>query len=630
MTSEKYGIVIDSGSSGSRVQIYSWPDPEDVVKTTEDPIVLKSVPQLRQEESWNFKISPGVSTFADKPDDVWDDHYEPLIEYAERIIPKEKWKDTPIFVLATAGMRLLPEKKRDALLDEVCHKIGKKTDFKLENCSEQIQIIGGETEGLYGWIGLNYLMGQLDNYDPLNDYHLSYGFMDMGGASTQISFVPNSKAEISMHRDDISTLYLRNVDGGLQEWDVFVSTWLGFGANEARKRYLKNLINLLPEKNNDNEEDDFMTTKINDPCLPRGGKLDFLHMGQSYDIIGSGAYEECLKTTYPLLLKNLPCLEEPCLFNGVHAPEIDFQKDKFVGISEYWYTANDVFHMGGEYNFLKFSEKVKVFCESDWDTIMENSEAGEYNKLPKSLLADACFKANWVINVLHEGFNLPRVGIEEKMPEEIVDDFDNHIPFQSAGSIKGAELSWTLGRMILYASSIIAASDKTLVGIQPAMNERKPFISGGITMGSKIIDQDLHRDYSSLGMIPILLILSGAFAFVYMFVYKRETLQRFPTILSQTASKLKNKYVQYQYAKVSTQQQTDLEAGVLTQVSNDTASGSLSPSLNAFDFNSLRTRSYANLPTQKNFAPKKNLRGANSLLDLSNFSNGDLTRTQST
>jgi Golgi apyrase len=626
MTLQKYGIVIDSGSSGSRVQIYSWPDSQEVKKRSKDSLELRSVPQVHQQEDWNEKITPGVSTFDNKPDDVWD-HYEPLIEYAENIIPKDQWNETPIFVLATAGMRLLPEKKRNKLLDKICHKIQKKSDFKLENCSEQVQIIDGETEGLYGWIGLNYLMGRLENYDPNGESHMSYGFMDMGGASTQISFVPNKQAEIDKHKDDISTLYLRNVDGSLQKWDVFVSTWLGFGANEARKRYLKNLINILPEKNNDSDEDDYATLRINDPCLPRGAQLDFSHHGHSYDIIGSGDYEECLKTTYPLLLKNLPCTDTPCLFNGVHAPEIDFEKDKFVGISEYWYTANDVFHMGGEYNFAKFSEKVQMFCESDWDSIMKNSEKGDYNNLPTSLLTDACFKANWVINVLHEGFNLPRIGIEQKMPSEVVEDFDNHIPFQSAGSIKGAELSWTLGRIILYASSMIAASDSLNVGIQPAENEHKEFIAGGISKGIKMIAQ---KDQDSISWLPLFLILLLFITFVYFFTYRRPMLKRLPSLFTQAASKLKNQYLQYRYMKVSTEEQSDLEAGVLNRGNNDTASGSLSPSLSAADFNSLRTRSYANLQGQKNFAPKKNLRNANSLLDLSNFKNGEPARPQST
>ena len=630
---DHYGIVIDSGSSGSRIQIYKWQDSEELASNkSTDPLKLKSVPQIYQEESWTYKTTPGVSTFGDKPGKVWDDHYEPLIEYAEKIIPRENWEDTPIFVLATAGMRLLPEKKRTKLLNKICEEIGKESKFKLDSCQDQVQIIDGETEGIYGWIGLNYLMGQLDNYESNTQDHSSYGFMDMGGASTQISFVPNKKSEIEKHRDDISTVFLRNVNGEVQQWDVFVSTWLGFGANEARKRYLNQLINLLPERNNAYTEDDHNTLTLSDPCLPKNAKYDYLYQGFRYDVVGSGNYEQCLKTTYPLLLKNLPCTDEPCLFNGVHAPEIDFYKDKFVGVSEYWYTANDVFHTGGEYSFLKFSEKVKLFCESDWADIEKNSKNGDYHNLPDSLLIDACFKANWVLNVLHEGFNLPRIDIEAKMPDHVVEDFDNHIPFQSAGTIKGSELSWTLGKMILYASSQIKSSDKTIVGIQPSENEvkleHKTFIPGG-TVGTKT---GSDKDYESLNFFPIFLFFSIAAVGVYFFLYKKSSLKNLPNNVSQLVSRVKTKYSQYRYSKLATQEASDLEEGRAVH-SNASSSRPQSPSLAPDQFSGLRTRSLVNLnqaqKTQNAFQPKKNFQTPPSFLDFTNFKRDDLRRSVS-
>lgn len=632
MVKNNYGIVVDSGSSGSRVQIYSWPDSNELVKDkSTDKSILSSVPQIYQEESWTFKITPGVSTFGDKPDEVWDDHYEALVEYAEKIIPKESWKDTPIFILATAGMRLLPEKKRETLLNKICKKIGKHSDFKLINCEEQVQIIDGETEGLYGWIGLNYLMGQLNDYQP-NQKHTSYGFMDMGGASTQISFVPNKESEAEKHADDISNLYLRNINGEVQQWNIFVSTWLGFGANEARKRHLKNLVNMLPEKNNDNSEDDFQTTSLYDPCLPKGAALDFLHYGHSYDISGSGDYEQCLKITYPLLSKHLPCTDDPCLFNGVHAPEIDFYTDKFVGISEYWYTANDVFHMGGEYNFERFNEKVKEFCETDWSKILENSAKGDYNNVPNSLLMDACFKANWVLNILHEGFNLPRGGIETTLPDSVEDDTlanqPHHIPFQSAGTIKGSELSWTLGRILLYASSLIKASDKNQVGFQPSLNEHKDFVPGGLIASSKK-SIDIDDDHTGIAFLPFIFVIFLIGSFVYMFVYRRQTLQKLPSDFQQIYNKLKTKFNQYQYTKIANQESSDLENGTYDPTIE--TSGTLSPGLAPQDpFNAnLRTRSFANLQTsqvkQNAFQPKK-LKTANSLLDFSKFRKNENNR----
>jgi len=108
----------------------------------------------------------------------------------------------------------------------------------MDDCDTQIQIIDGETEGIYGWLGLNYLLGNFNNFNDYENSHFTMGFMDMGGASAQIAFVPSDKEEITKYKYEIPTVYLRSLNGDIQEWDVFVSTWLGFGANQARKRYL--------------------------------------------------------------------------------------------------------------------------------------------------------------------------------------------------------------------------------------------------------------------------------------------------------------------------------------------------------------------------------------------------------
>lgn len=488
----QYGIVIDAGSSGSRLHIYQWDSPQYTLHTeeknqdhedTNGVMLLKSVPQIHQQKNWTHKISPGLSSFKDKPSQAYSKHIKELLDFAKDIIPADKISETPIFIQATAGMRLLSKRKQELILDGLCNSIRSETKFLLEDCHSQIQIIDGETEGLYGWLSLNYLLGNFNNYVPENQLqHSSSGFMDMGGASTQLAFMPSDPEEISKHKEDIHTIYLKNINGDIQEWDVFVSTWLGFGANRARSRYLAQLINSLPENANEEDDDDYETRQINDPCLPRGAKTKFEFKDKDFEINGVGDFSHCLKSMYPLLLNNLPCAEEPCLFNGVHAPNINFEKDKFVGISEYWYTANDIFKMNGEYNFHEFSSKVKEFCESDWDTLKKNNEDGLYNNIPDSFLMDSCFKANWILNVLHEGFDLPRMDVDIKDTDSAD---DRHVPFKSADKINGKDLSWTLGRILMYASGLVTVGDKrTTVGIMPSPMEvkklGKKFIPGAI------------------------------------------------------------------------------------------------------------------------------------------------------
>ena len=240
-------------------------------------------------------------------------------------------------------------------------------------------------------------------------------------------------------------------------------------------------------------------SEINDPCLPKGASMEYNYENKKYLVKGVGNYEMCIKTIYPLLMKNMVCIDEPCLFNGIHGPKFNFEKDKFIGISEYWYTANDIFQSGGEYNFKTFNAKVKEYCESNWDEILKNSEQGQYSKLdPDKFLKDACFKASWVMNVLHEGFELPRIGFETEKEDQTEEDkkiTNAHVPFKSADSVEGEELSWTLGKILLFASSQIEPkegdTEAKQIGIYPSQISGHKFVPGGVLLSS---DGDYSTD----------------------------------------------------------------------------------------------------------------------------------------
>lgn len=595
-----YGIVVDSGSSGSRLQVYSWENPV-VLKLLTDLAVLSSPPKITQRSEWAMKISPGISSFKDKPEQVWTDHYAELMDFALKIVPLEKHSETPVFVLATAGMRMLEVSQQNHILGEVCTLLQQKTNFYVPNCAQFVQLIDGETEGLYGWIGLNYLMGQFENYTEKE--HESIGFMDMGGASTQIAFVPSSD-QIEKHRDDLSSIILRNVNGQNQEWSVFVETWLGFGANQARQRYLEQLINLSLINSR--------TADVNDPCLPKGAEIQHTLGDKLYSIKGTGNYEICLKTIYPLLLKHIPCKEEPCLFNGIHGPKLDFDKDKFVGISEYWYTANDILGSGGEYNYHTFNEKVREYCESDWNNIMENYNNGHYSKLdPEKFLKSACFKASWVINILHDGFDLPRLGIEiPKNEEGKSENLDNvHIPFKSANSINGDELSWTLGKILLFASSQITSAEESIpeVGIYPSELSGKKFVPEG---GIRELETNLgnRSNKNTLASIILFFVLAYCLSILAKKVFKVRRL-RSPKFLVYLGSKVPGVQTYFQLDSTSQLYQNqnsinlEMEEGLMPSKSNE--------SPHAF----LRTRLNINLSDQVDIENLHIGRNANNLIN---------------
>ena len=471
-----YGVVIDAGSSGSRAYVYEY-EKASYIHDEADPAALTKLPVVKTKKKWRHKVHTGISTFGEKPERVGADHLDELVEFAKKKVPRKEWEDTPIFLLATAGMRLLPDYQQVQLLDTVCAHFRKTTPFQLPDCDAHVQIIPGETEGLYGWIAANYLLGGFD--EPVkNDHgkgHHTYGFLDMGGASAQIAFAPN-KTEAARHADDLKLLRLRKANGESLEFGVFVTTWLGFGANEARKEYVDHLLKACPGEQ-----------EIPDPCLPNGllAKLDGEEIepgsggAAAYQthLLGTGKFDECLHSVYPLLGKDKKCNDPPCLLNGVHTPAIDFDVNHFVGVSNFWHITHEVFAMAHEdkaYDFETYQNQVLDFCSRDWKDMASDAHDHKWGKkVDEKTVEEVCFKASWLINVLHDGIGVPRVGVEhpggnisdsKNKTDAIVDKAKDRgflDPFQAVDEIEDTEVSWTLGKMVLYASSQMpAANDK--------------------------------------------------------------------------------------------------------------------------------------------------------------------------
>lgn len=382
-------------------------------------------------------------------------------------------------------MRILPPAQRKQVLKEVCDYVTKNTKFQLPDCDVHVQVIPGETEGLYGWIAANYLLGGFDKPQD-HDHgkqHNTYGFLDMGGASAQIAFAPNA-TEADKHANDLTLMRLRTVGGTPLEYKVFVTTWLGFGVNQARQRYVKALLDSTSSK------------ELPDPCLPAGLEVDVTKEGKFIEedsddedgeeeeekpaakLHGTGKFQECLHQTFPLLEKEKECLDEPCLLNGQHVPAIDFDVNHFVGVSEYWHTTHEIFedkHKEKAYDFKTYQERVSEFCNQDWKHIQKGIGKHKWGKkVDEEKAREVCFKASWIINMLHDGIGVPRVGIEplpsssKNTTKAVLDSAKEKgflDPFQAVNKINDVEVSWTLGKMVLFASSEVPPPDEKALAV---------------------------------------------------------------------------------------------------------------------------------------------------------------------
>lgn len=418
-------------------------------------------------------------------------------------------------------MRLLPSDQRGAVLNAACDFVKFHTHFRVDDpsgsgrCDRNIRIISGEEEGLFGWIAVNYLMDQFTK----DDGRTTYGFLDMGGASTQIAFEPS--AEQRAKTKDLIDVHLRLIGGDNIHHRVFVTTWLGYGTNQARERYVEKLISRYEASVGDDDE---KNGPIPDPCLPRDLELHeataLSNHGNSQSngaraLLGTGSYEQCLKEVTPLLNKDAPCPDVPCLFNGVHVPHIDFSASHFIGVSEYWYSSEHVFGLGGAYNLVEFENAASAFCQRDWRSILRQHELSRSNgtlggdgevledgkvidvgkwgdEVEISRLEMQCFKSAWLVNVLHDGIGMPRIvdphGDSDDDSQVVKDKAQQKglgkPMMQSLDAIGDTAISWTLGKMVLEASREITP----LAGDSPTLPE--PFADSDAQTPKAPIDQN--------------------------------------------------------------------------------------------------------------------------------------------
>jgi len=136
-----FAVVIDAGSSGSRVFIYHWP------KHDGDPSHLLKIDQLFDANGVPVvkKVEPGLSAFADHPQDAYI-YMKPLLDFAASHIPSSKQEDTLLYVLATAGMRLLPTDTQHNIMEQLRLMIKSEYNFYLPKSS--VEVISGKLEGL--------------------------------------------------------------------------------------------------------------------------------------------------------------------------------------------------------------------------------------------------------------------------------------------------------------------------------------------------------------------------------------------------------------------------------------------------------------------------------------------------
>lgn len=468
-----YIVVIDAGSKGSRVHVYHWPNPLAGMRLHAN-FSDTAFPQVRTRLHWKKAIKPGISSFLESPQKVGSLHLSYLLSLASAVVPKLQHHRTPIFLHATAGMRLLKASDQEPILEAACTYISTHSNFYMPDCASHVNVLDGDTEGLYGWLAINYLMQLMDRPD-LHQHgkgHHTYGLLDMGGALTQVVFEPNS-TEIEEHKNNLYQVQLyqvplRNALGYARpqaaSFRVFSDSFLGFGMFEAQAKFREKLVEAY-RRENGLLPSELPRVPLLDPCLPKGYTEHETVAGSSVAFIGDSKFDACLTTIFEVLAnathglgaesKNCAKLGDSTLSSCLldeYIPAFDFDVNHFVGVSGYWDAINSLMRYSAhprvddaKYDYALIYRKTEELCTSSSKDLLElNNLRSKTERMEMAELAELCFKLLWILNFLHVGLGFPRFGID--------DANGKFKSLQLVQKMGGHLFSWTLGRALLYAN----------------------------------------------------------------------------------------------------------------------------------------------------------------------------------
>lgn len=380
---KRYVSIIDAGSSGSRMHLYQLSyDSEDDISTA--PVI---------EQLYSEKVEPGLSSYAKKPDNAWESIESILKNTQNKAQELNISEKIPLYILATAGMRMLTYKQQMAIYQSIKDNLIQskeinKFEFKIA------KTITGKREGLYGWLDANYMLGNLKFADTP-----TIGIIDMGGASTQIAFEPTVEeyASISL-RDKNNSINSFVLNGETKS--VYSKSFLGLGQDKAMEAVNKD--------------------KRSVACYPDGYKIE-------QDKIGKFDYDVC-KELYLSVISNIKA----------HDPIPDFVKvHNFIGLSTVVYDFDLLKKLDQNKN-INIVDSIKSACKKPWKELQTINPKNKY-------VSENCTNSTYLATLIFSDYR-----IEEKkvvVSDDMIKKMQTNM-IDTSGQASKQEIEWAPGALI--------------------------------------------------------------------------------------------------------------------------------------------------------------------------------------
>ncbi|XP_010787034.1 ectonucleoside triphosphate diphosphohydrolase 5-like [Notothenia coriiceps] len=369
-----YSVMFDAGSTGTRIHVYTF-----IHGGSEELPVL--------DNEMFHSIKPGLSAYADSPD-MAGHTVRMLLKVAKKTVPRLEWKRTPLFLRATAGLRLLSAERARLLLEQVQH-VFDESPFWVPD--DSVSIMNGTNEGILAWISVNYLTGHLNAHSER-----TVGILDLGGGSTQITFLPKLRKTIeSVPVAD----YVAKYDISNSTFELYTYSYLGNGLMAARLATLGAL-----------GAEGLEWRVFKSSCLPKKFRDEWSFGGLTYRVGGDPDGLAGYKLCYQEVLKVVKGI--------IHQPHELQDSNVFYAFSYYFDRAVDAGLIdgvhGGTLEVRDFKKRAKEVC----------------NKMTKHppIRSFLCMDMTYITCLLKDGFG-----------------FKESTVLQLTKKVNNVEASWALG-----------------------------------------------------------------------------------------------------------------------------------------------------------------------------------------
>ncbi|XP_019496267.1 PREDICTED: ectonucleoside triphosphate diphosphohydrolase 2-like isoform X2 [Hipposideros armiger] len=418
----KYGIVLDAGSSHTSMFIYKWP----ADKENDTGIV-------GQHSSCHVRGS-GISSYADNPSGAGQSLAE-CLDQALRDVPKNRHVGTPLYLGATAGMRLLNLTSPEASASVLAAVTRKLSQYPFD--FRGARILSGQEEGVFGWVTANYL---LENF-------------------IKITFETASPAE-----DPSNEVQLRLYG---QHYRVYTHSFLCYGRDQVLQRLLASVLQAHKQ------------THSSHPCWPKGYSTQVAlrdvfespcTAGQRPQTFHSSDRVHLSGSSNPALCRSLvlglfnisSCRFSRCSFNGVFQPPV---AGNFIGFSAFFYTVDFLRTVMGlpVTTIEQLEAAVVTLCNQAWSELQARAP-DQGDRLPHY-----CAGAMFVQQLLSRGYGFDQrtfggVTFQKKAGDTAVGwalgymlNLTNLIPAEPSRLLKGTDFSSWVVLLLLFAALLLAA-----------------------------------------------------------------------------------------------------------------------------------------------------------------------------